>query len=137
MGDAMSPADRRALARCLKLVETHPTDLGRRHQMREKKLDRESWISRAEFACQIAQQEALRLKPWECCPAFADPAPDDTDGWAHQKAKARVVADRLRQLGLSIFEPSPLDAIARAEEALRRQGPELRVVSPDNEPPAA
>jgi hypothetical protein len=135
----MNTADRRALARCLKLVEAHPTDAGRRRQMREKKLDREPWLDRALFACQIAQQEAMHLKPWECAPAFSDPAPDDTDGWSHQKAKARVVADRLRQLGLSIFEPSPLDAIVRAEEALRRQaGAELRVVSPDvDEPPSA
>jgi hypothetical protein len=133
----MTTKDHRALARCLKLIEEHPTDLGRRHQMREKKLDREPWLERALFACQIAQQEAMRLKPWECAPAFSDPAPDDVDTWSHQKAKARIVADRLRQLGLSVYEPSPLDAIAKAEEALRRQGPELRVVSPDSEPPAA
>jgi hypothetical protein len=105
--------------------------------MREKKLDREPWLDRATFACQIAQQEAMHLKPWECAPAFSDPATDDTDGWRHQKAKARVVADRLRQLGLSIFVPDPIGEIAKAEEALRRQGPALQVVSPDNEPPAA
>jgi hypothetical protein len=126
----MNTADRRALARCLKLVETHPTDLGRRRQMWEKKLDRESWIDRATFACQIAQQEAMHLKPWECTPAFSDPAPDDTDTWSHQKAKARIVANRLRQLGLSIYEPSPLDAIAKAEELLGRQAaPALRITA--------
>lgn len=134
----MSPADRRALARCLKLIEQHPTDPGRRRQMREKKLDREPWLDRATFACQIAQQEAMHLRPWECAPAFSDPAPDDTDTWSHQKAKARIVADRLRQFGLSIFEPSPLHAIAEAEAALQRQGPALRVIASDtDEPPAA
>ena len=132
-------ADRNALARCLKLIENHPTDLLRRQQMLEKKRDREPLIDRQLFACQICQQESLKLKPWECCPGFSDPADDDTDGWGHQKAKARVVADRLRQLNLSVFEPSPLDAIAKAEEALRRQAPELRVVSSSDDelPPAA
>lgn len=141
-------ADRRALARCLKLIENHPTDLGGRRQMREKKFDREPWEERASFACLVAQQELLRLRPWECCPAFSDPDPNDTDSWGQQKAKARVVADRLRALEISIYVADPLAEIAKAEESLRRQAPAVRVVSPaedsitvmerpDEDPPAA
>jgi hypothetical protein len=96
--------DLAALRACIAVVERDPT---RREQIRNMRPK----LERALFACNVAQSEALNLKPWEVCPAESDPDPSDNASYAEQKRRARQLADRLRAAGLSIYEPDPIAAL--------------------------
>lgn len=56
------------------------------------------------YAAFSAQIESLHLQPWESTLVYAD------------TPEARVLLRRLKADGLSRYEPSPLEALAEAEQ---------------------
>jgi hypothetical protein len=78
---------------------------GRARQI-DDKLRRESFEAVGRFAAFTAQIASLNLEPWESTPLYAD-CPE-----------SRAMLQKMLALGLSRYEPDPLQAIAEAE---RRQ----------------
>jgi hypothetical protein len=114
----LSRADRDALSRCLALARTlRPELYGQPVSPSDPKL----WIATAmaaSYSCQIA---SLQLRPWEWPPCWLEtdadiaaalklPAGDHT-----QQRRAAKIVTRLLTLGLSRYEPNPLEAIESAE----------------------
>jgi hypothetical protein len=136
----MTRADIRALKACMEIAKRDPM---REHQLESmRKDDKRPWEERALFACSCVQSETMALRPWETAPCDAVDEPHPTiarlDGQMREWRKAHAVVERLLKLDLSPYEPDPLGAIRRAEEALRLQAhPPLHVVSSNDEPPAA
>ena len=131
----MTRADRKALEGCVELAEQDPR---RKKQLDSFRGDRRPWNEIAAFCCTIVQSQIMGLKPWQIAPCDAVGEPTHpSDVYRTEHRKARIAVERMISLGLSPYWADPLAEIRRAEEALRRQGPELRVVSPDNEPPPA
>ena len=79
------------------------------------------WQPWRDYSCQVG---ALRLKPWESPPCHVYyTAPDNRDGMKQglRDARAGDLADRLMAAGLSIYEPDPAAALARAEKRGERR----------------
>jgi hypothetical protein len=131
----MTRADRKALEACVELAEREPM---RKQQLAGFRHDRRPWDEIALFACTIVQSKSMNLRPWQVAPCDAAGEPTHPkDVYMAEYRKARAVVEHMLKLGLSPYVADPLAEIRRAEEALRHQAPTLRVVSPDNEPPAA
>jgi hypothetical protein len=114
----LSPVDRDALQRAMALARKEP---GRAAQLDSKLADGEPWERVAMFAASCCQGRSLQLRPWEAVPCdySVGDIPDllhvrfpDTQGLA---AAGRVL-QHLLNLGLSRFEPDPIQAIAAAEQ---------------------
>jgi hypothetical protein len=112
----LSREDTRAMAQAIAAVRVK----GRasREQIDEK-LASEDWEAVGRFAAYVAQDNALRLKPWEMPPcwirdldASLQQPPDDHRG----EHRAAVLLKRLLAAGLSRYEPNPLAALAAIEE---------------------
>jgi hypothetical protein len=117
----MRKVDLEALRRALRMVRTFgPEDADQIERM----LTDRSKLDVAQFAAFSCQAENLRLLPWQPPPCWADvdgPEPLDrhpTDG--HRAAWH--LARRLRDAGLSIYEPDPVAAL-RGAEARGREPP--------------
>jgi hypothetical protein len=100
--DGLGPVDREALERAVSLVLADRGDFSQHvaSMLRERK-----WIEVAQFCAFSLQMDALSLKPWQEPPCW--------DGEDVRVANAEL-ASRLRAAKLSIFEPRPLAALARA-----------------------
>jgi hypothetical protein len=114
---ALTREDREALRRCMELIER--ADPGITRLLERRAAAGESWEKRALFACAFLQSRAMRLKPWEIAPCNS--AAHSTDAmnaeFAERKRRARHLANRLRAVGLSVYEPDPIEALhARAEQ---------------------
>ena len=107
--DALDPVDREALERAVQLMLAN-RELGAHvaETLRERR-----WLSVALFCVFSLQMDALSLKPWQEPPCW--------DGEDVRDPLTRELASRLRAANLSIFEPSPLAALARAEKPKRPQ----------------
>jgi hypothetical protein len=115
----LTPADREAFTRALAMARAESA------QMRERlddELAERGWQAAAETAVYHLQCKTLRLKPWQNPPcwlrsdedvedALATPPPD-IHGWRF----AGKLVQELEVRGLSRYEPSPLEAIARADK---------------------
>ena len=101
--DALDPVDREALERAVQLMLAN-RELGAHvaETLRER-----PWLSVAHFCVFSLQMDALSLKPWEHPPAWGG-TPD-----------ADALADRLREAGLSRYDPDPAAALARAAKPKR------------------
>jgi hypothetical protein len=108
--DGLGPVDREALERAVSLVLADRGDFSQHvaSMLRERK-----WIEVAQFCAFSLQMDALSLKPWQEPPCW--------DGEDVRDPQTRELASRLRAANLSIFEPSPLAALARAEKPKRPQ----------------
>lgn len=101
----LAAVDHDALERALNLVLAVPGDFA--EHVRGMLQDR-TWREVAEFASYSIQCDVLELRPWELPPASGGtPAAD-------------ALGARLRACGLSVFEPSPISALAQAERPKRR-----------------
>jgi hypothetical protein len=100
--------DIEALRRCVEAVLAAGDDLA---EMVARKLKAEQWRSVALFCSYSQQMDNLRLRLWQSPPCYRDDPRDP---------QTRELADRLRAAGLSIFEPSPLEALAAKEKPKRR-----------------
>jgi hypothetical protein len=79
----------------------------------EDKLRCEGFAAAGEFAAYAAQCETLRLKPWQAPPSHVRATDPDPNVYGCRPAEI-ALRDRLVQAGLSVFEPDPLSALARA-----------------------
>jgi hypothetical protein len=73
----------------------------------DHKLKHEGFEEAGEFAAFSAQCSTLRLKPWECAPCNI---------WGYDQSNAVALRDRMVAAGISIFEPDPTQALAKAEQ---------------------
>jgi hypothetical protein len=77
----------------------------------EQRLKREGFEQAGQFAVYVAQDTTLRLKPWECTPSSI---------WGYSDQSAAIaLRDRLLAAGLSVDEPNPIEALAKAERNSR------------------
>ena len=109
----LSLVDRDALERAIEITKAESQ--GRARQIANK-LKTESWREVAEFAASVAQHKSLKTKPWEVGPISVDeydPMPVGDD--VHRRGRAIKLLQRLLRAGLSRFEPSPIEALARVE----------------------
>jgi hypothetical protein len=79
----------------------------------ETKLRCEGFEAAGEFAAYAAQCETLRLKPWQAPPAHVRATDPDPNVYGRRAAEI-ALRDRLLAAGLSVFEPDPIAALARA-----------------------
>ena len=111
-----SEVDRAAMTRAIEIVRRE--SFASREQI-DGKLTREPWEMVGRFAAYAAQDNMLRLKPWEMPPCWirdlaaslAVP-PGDHRG----ERRAAELLRRLLQAGFSQFEPNPIGALAAVEE---------------------
>ena len=103
--DAPDPVDREALQRAMAFACLDPQ---RRDQLLAMALE-QPWQEVATFAAYCAQIASMHLHPWQdppCLGIGTDPQPE-AEKWA----------DRLIMAGLSIYEPNPVEALAKARKA--------------------
>jgi hypothetical protein len=117
----LSQADREALQRAIDIARAE-SEQERAHI--DRVLAADGWQRAGETAAYHLQDAALHLAPWQTPPcwihdddddmrlALAEPLPDH-----HGYRKAAQLVLKLTALGLSRFEPDPLGALARGEEA--------------------
>lgn len=98
--------DLAALERCLKIVCEEGSDAGEFFEGLLKERDRTDVLL---SACYHVQMKSLQLHAWEIPPCIG------------RGAAAQRLADRMMQLGLSVYEPDPLAALAAAK---RRKTPD-------------
>jgi hypothetical protein len=111
----MSPLDREALKRALKLARAE-SEAEREHLAGI--LSRQGWQEAATRAAYFLQCRALRLKPWQAPPL--DCNGESAPGvYGCQPEEAAALVRRMLAAGLSIFDPDPLGALERAESACR------------------
>jgi hypothetical protein len=113
MSRSLSAVDRDALKRAIEIAKAESP--GRAAQITDK-LKTESWRAVAEFAAYVAQHVSLKTRPWEFAPVDVDeddPIPDGDD--VHRRGRAIKLLRRLLKAGLSPYEPSPIEALARVE----------------------
>jgi hypothetical protein len=82
----------------------------------------QEWLDLAERLASIAQSHNLGLRPWE-----SPPIDIDASGFANSPEEIEL-CQRVRDLGISIFEPDPATAIANATHArsTQRRSPKPR-----------
>jgi len=109
----LHPVDRSALERAIELAKGESA--GRARQIADK-LKHESWRAVGEFAASCCQDRALATKPWETAPCSVDEDDPIPDGDDHRRTgRAIKLLRRLLRAGLSRYEPSPIEALARVE----------------------
>jgi hypothetical protein len=108
--------DRDALERCLAAARAE--DAGRRRQIDDMLVDpSRSWEEVAVFAASCAQSRSLDLPPWQSVPFRASLRDlDKPYGDPSGKRESAELLKKMLDLGLSPFEPSPMQAIAAAEQ---------------------
>jgi hypothetical protein len=107
---------RTALRRALRLGRS-------RDEKRRAHLDaiakEQGWLSAAQQAAYGLQFHNLHLRPWQPPPMFAVIDDDDGLGPVGGRKAAAELLRRLLAAGLSRFEPDPLSALERVEQAAR------------------
>ncbi len=85
------------------------------------------WLAAAEQASFSAQHKSLGLRPWQDAPVYADLADLDRSEPGHRSKKweAARLLQKLLDAGLSRYEPSPAEALAKLKkDALAADGVE-------------
>jgi hypothetical protein len=112
----LNEIDRDALARAL--IAGRAESPGRAKQI-DSKLQHESWQEVAEFAAHCVQGRSLNLQPWQkpplCYFSHLESALREPYGDVAGAREAAEVLKKMLALGLSRFEPNPLQAIQQAE----------------------
>jgi hypothetical protein len=106
--------DREALRRALEVARGE--DEGRRRQIDSMLADGRDWTETAKFAAYCAQGAVLGLLPWQsppCCSSLVDL--DKPFGDTRGARESAELLKKLLALGLSKYEPNPLQAITAAE----------------------
>jgi hypothetical protein len=111
----LTDTDREAMRRA---IEISRAESPARAKQIDSMLTSQPWESVGRFAAGCAQSRALRVLPWETLPMWVGDidaalnAPDD----ARRTREAAELLQRLLRADLSRFEPSPLAALAEAEQ---------------------
>jgi hypothetical protein len=120
----MKKLDRDALARC---VEEYCRDPKCAKRFKERVAD-EGWERAAMSACYSCQMNSMALPPWGCPVCWADGDAMEGSAFAVEQVKAKLLADRMRANGLSVFEPHPIASLQQIAEAKQRT---LHVIEPE------
>jgi hypothetical protein len=121
----MNAIDRDALERAL--VACRAESAARAKQIDSKLYGKhpKPWESVAEFAAYCVQSRSLDLMPWQRAPLFyanqLDIALREPFGDTRGTREAAELLKKLLTLGLSRFEPFPLQAIERVEAEAKRR----------------
>src|SRR6516164_964362 len=111
----VTATDSDALGRALVAVcRRSPEDAARFEKLLRHKPWREGGGSAA-YSCQVPR---LQLRPWHCPPMDCGDVAFANGGYGNTEKEVRPRL-RMKALGLSIYEPFPAEAIAKAEEARR------------------
>jgi hypothetical protein len=109
----LTPTDKAALELAIDLARKGDRTS---QQQIDAMLKERPWQDVAEFAAYGCQCDALRLKPWQPPPCWAEV--DDQDNEAGPISGHKAAAELLRRmlaLGISRWHPDPLAAIETAE----------------------
>src|SRR5262245_34660103 len=116
----MTPTDVDALARAI--AACRAADPVRCAQI-DAMLTYRPWVEVGTFAAASAQRHSLHLKGWQSPPCRS--VPEDLNKPVGDPRAARESAELLRRLlhvGLSRYEPDPMQAIEQVEKRLGRDG---------------
>jgi hypothetical protein len=102
--------DRDAFERAIEMMRQHSP--ARAAQI-DDTLTREGLTAGGEFAAYFCQCETLRLKPWQAPPSHVRGDVPDPNVYGARPGEIEL-RDRLAAAGLSVFEPDPVQALARA-----------------------
>jgi hypothetical protein len=114
---ALSPLDREGLQKCFDLVAGGVFGQVEAQEIRDALTSRGFFWS-ARHASFFLQVESLGLRPWHVPPCRSE--------LAEPNSEARVLAERLRASGLSVYEPDPGRALAAVEQPLPAPKPKPR-----------
>jgi hypothetical protein len=110
----LSEIDRDALSRALAIErERDPTKV-------DGDLKQRPWEDVARSAAYACQLRTLRLKPFQAPPCEVSDVATDPPCYGHSPGEV-ALRRRMLAAGLSLFEPSPLEALERAERARRER----------------
>ena len=113
-----SPIDQDAMRRSIKTVRQRDRASADHIDAMMRDDDDASFEGAGRFASASCQARALHLKPWQTIPLWVgdiEAALAEPYGDQRGDREAAEILQKLLSLGLSRFEPSPLDAIAAAE----------------------
>jgi hypothetical protein len=111
----MTDLDRDAFERAIAQMQAEDAGSHGRQLIDALLAKQQSFEETGETAAYYCQCKALRLKPWQSPPMYAQPRADGPDDGSAGWKRAELLAYRLLTAGLSKFEPDPLDALERAE----------------------
>ena len=113
----LTPIDNDALARAIAWCETYQRSKSIvlvKHPL--PRVGSPAWFDAARHCASFAQRMTLRLKPWDCWPCETADKVSTPPRYA-QRPQEVELRQRMIRLGISIFEPDPLRALAEAEAA--------------------
>src|SRR6516225_3801643 len=107
----LTGSDIEALQRALAVVRAESVeDAARLDSLAERK----GWFEAASTAAYRCQVRSLRLKPWHCPPMDCGDTVFKNGGYGNTEKEVRLKL-RMKALGISIYEPDPVEAIEKAE----------------------
>lgn len=113
--NALTDVDRDAMTRA---IETTRKESPARRRQVDSFLSSRPWERVGRFCTFSCQMDALHLDPWETPPVWIrdiDAALNAPDDARHIPGSARLL-QRMLALGLSRYEPTPLQAMEQAEQ---------------------
>jgi hypothetical protein len=108
--NALPDRDKDAYSRAIEWMRQHSPV---RCAQIEDKLKCEGFEAAGEFAAYFCQCETLRLKPWQAPPVHVRATDPDPNVYGCRPGEI-ALRDRLLKANLSVFEPDPIAALARA-----------------------
>ena len=112
---ALTESDIEALQRALDIVRAESMeDAARLVSLEERK----GWFEAASTAVYRCQLRSLRLKPWHAPPMSCGDTVFENGGYGNTAKEVRLRL-KMKALGISIYEPDPIGAIAKAEDDRR------------------
>jgi len=121
----LSPVDREALERALKIARGDPEE----RAVIDRVMERDGWFAAAVQAVYHCQRPLIAPRLWQPMPHDVEPAEIETilargdDGVNGEFAAAKLLKKML-SAGLSRYEPDPIRALAAAKERQQRAGSE-------------
>jgi hypothetical protein len=111
----LTKGDIEALQRALKAVRAESAE----HAVRLDSLaEQKGWFKAASDAVYRCQLKSLQLKPWFCPPMDCGDTAYKNGGYGNTAKEVRLRL-KMKALGISVYEPFPAEAIAKAKEARR------------------
>jgi len=112
---ALTEGDTEALQRALEIVRAESVeDAARLDSLAERK----GWFEAASVAAYRCQVRSLKLRPWHCPPMDCGDTIFKNGGYGNTAKEVRLRL-KMKALGISIYEPDPIGAITKAEDARR------------------
>jgi hypothetical protein len=111
----LTATDTEALQRALEIVRAESVEDAARF---DSLTERQGWFEAASTATYRCQIRNLHLRPWHCPPCDCGDFIFKHGGYGNTGKEVRLRL-RMKKLGISIYEPNPVEAIEKAEDARR------------------